>query len=154
MSTATTGPPNSSHPGPAKSRDVFPTRVDAWLTVLVGLAVAICFVQAWSLRSSSAQGALAAFAIGAFSLTMVLALAVPCRYTLETDHLSIRCGFIRKRIPYAQINRIEPSSSPLSAPALSLRRVKIGYGRSFQLVSPRERDRFMEELAKRAGLAG
>jgi len=81
----------------------------------------------------------------------VLALTLPCSYSLEADHLFIRCGFIRRRIPYSQIHRIEPSSNPLSAPALSLRRVKIAYGRSFQLVSPRERERFIEELGQRVG---
>lgn len=91
-------------------------------------------------------------AIGVFTLGIVLVLTVPCRYTLESDHLFIQCGILKKRIPYAEIRKIELSSNPLSAPALSLRRVKIFYGRTFQLVSPLERERFVEELSKRAGL--
>jgi len=133
-----------------ESQDVFPSRVDAWLVALVAAAIARCFIQAWSLRASSAE-ALAACAIGVFTLAVVLAFTVPCRYTLEANRLFIRCGFIRKRIPYAQIDCIEVSSSLLSAPALSLRRVKIGCGRSFLLVSPRECARFIEELEARVG---
>ena len=146
--------PHSSESGTVKNEHVFRTRIDAWLVILIGLAIASCFVQAWSLRSVSPGGSIAAAAIGVLSLVIVLTLTVPCRYTLKGDHLSIQCGVIRKRIPYAQIHGVEASSSPLSAPALSLRRVKILYGRSFQLVSPQERGRFIEELSKRAGLVG
>jgi hypothetical protein len=62
--------------------------------------------------------------------------------------LYIRCGIIKRRIPYWEIHQVERSSNPTSAPALSLRRVKIGYGQSFQLISPRDRDRFIEEITK------
>lgn len=144
--------PNSSESGTVKNEHIFRTRIDAWLVILVGIAIASCFVQAWSLSSVSPGGSIAAAAIGILSLVIVLTVTVPCRYTLKGDHLFIQCGVIRKRIPYAQIHRVEASSSPLSAPALSLRRVKIVYGQSFQLVSPQERDRFIEELSKRAGL--
>jgi len=147
-------PPGIAPRSGANGPEVYPTRVDAWLVVLVAAAVAMCFIQAWSLLASSAGQALAAFAIGVFTLGAVLALTVPCRYTLEADHLLIRCGIIRRRIPFAKIDRIETSWSPLSAPALSLRRVRIGYGRSFQLVSPRERDRFIEALRERVAGAG
>lgn len=146
--------PNSSGSDPVKNGHVFRTRIDAWLVILVGIAIASCFVQAWSLSNVSPGGSIAAGAIGILSLAIVLVLTVPCRYTLEGDHLLIQCGVIKRSIPYAQIHGIEASSSPLSAPALSLRRVKIVYGRSFQLVSPQERGRFIEELSKRAGLVG
>ena len=77
-------------------------------------------------------------------------LLVPCRYTLESDHLLIRCGLIRQRIPYRDITAITPSRSLWSAPALSLQRVKLSYGRSSsQLVSPRERAAFIQALQHR-----
>ncbi|CAN5358774.1 PH domain-containing protein [soil metagenome] len=131
---------------------VFPTRVDAWLIAVIAVAIVLCLYQAWTLRHVASDASFVAMLSGVFSAVVVLAFTVPCRYTLEDDHLAIRCGLIRKRIPYAQIKRIELSSSAMSAPALSLRRVKIVHGRSFQLVSPRDRDRFIEELSKRAGL--
>lgn len=137
-----------------KSGSVFPTRVDAWLVVVIGIAVAMCFFPAWMLRHTSPGGSIAAVVVGLLTLTVVLMLTVPCRYTLESDYLFIQCGILKKRIPYAEIRKIELSSNPLSAPALSLRRVKIVYGRTFQLVSPQERDRFVDELSKRAGLVG
>ena len=79
---------------------------------------------------------------------------MPCRYTLEADHLLIRCGLIRQRIAYRDITAIAPSRSVLSAPALSLQRVKISYRHtSSQLVSPRERGIFIQMLQDRVRAA-
>ena len=80
---------------------------------------------------------------------LFIAVAVPCTYTLARDHLLIRSGLIRQKIAYKDITAVEPSASPLSAPALSLKRVKVSYGRTFQLVSPRERDLFIQSLRER-----
>lgn len=102
MSTPTTGSSSSPGSGTAKSGSVFRTRIDAWLVILVGIAIALCFLQAWSLRNVSSGGSIAAVAIGVSSLAIVLVLTVPCRYTLEGDHLLIQCGVIRQRITYQQ----------------------------------------------------
>jgi membrane protein YdbS with pleckstrin-like domain len=128
--------------------EVYPSRVDAWLVAVLALAVGLCVWQ------GLAMGSVLSLAIGAATLAAVLALTVPCRYTLEADHLAVRCGLIRQRVPYARIRGVQASRNPLSAPALSLRRVKITLERGFVLVSPRERERFMVELRRRAGLTG
>jgi membrane protein YdbS with pleckstrin-like domain len=143
---------NSTDDRSTTNDSVFPTRIDAWLVILVGVAFALCLRQAWSLRGASFGGGMIALAIGIASVITVLALTLPCRYTLKDDHLFIHCGMIKKRIRYAEIHRVESSSNPLSAPALSLRRVRIDHGRSFTLVSPLERGRFIEELLRRCGL--
>lgn len=76
-----------------------------------------------------------------------------CHYTLEADHLRVQSGVVRWRIPYADITDVQASRSPWAAPALSLRRVKISYRGRFQLVSPRERERFIDELRARVARA-
>lgn len=122
---------------------VFSSRVDAWLVLVIGAAIALCFFEAWRLQSTLAA------LVGGFTALLVLGLTVPCRYTLTEDHLLIRCGMFRRRVPYSDIQRIEPSRSMLSAPALSLKRVKIsGVGR-FHLVSPNDRELFIEVLSAR-----
>lgn len=131
---------------------VFPTRVDAWLVLVIGAAVGFCLAQAWYLQGRSPAGSVAALAIGLLTLAFVLACTVPCRYTLGDAALHIRCGFIRQQIPYMQIQRIALSGSPVSAPALSLRRVSIVHGRRATLVSPRDRERFVAVLSLRCGL--
>ena len=92
---------------------VFPSRVDAWLVAVLALAVGLCVWQ------GVATGSAVSLAIGAATLAVVLALTVPCRYTLEADHLAVRCGLIRQQVPYARIRGVEASRNPLSAPALS-----------------------------------
>lgn len=122
---------------------VFPSRVDAWLVFVIGAAVSLCFFEAWRLQSAVAAG------VGGFTSLLVVGFAMPCRYTLTEDHLLIRCGLVRYRVPYAGIQRIEPSRSMLCAPALSVKRVKISsVGRSY-LVSPKDRQLFIQALAAR-----
>ena len=125
---------------------VFFSRVDGWLVAVLLLAVVSPLAAVWW------AGADVVLALASVMVTLLVCgvLLVPCRYTLESDHLLIRCGLIRQRIPYRDITAITPSRSLWSAPALSLQRVKLSYGRtSSQLVSPRERAVFIQALQHR-----
>ena len=128
---------------------VFPSRIDAWLAAVVLLAVlsplAVVAVQ-------GAGSGVEQVVVWAMALLPLLAgglLLLPCRYTLAGDHLHIRCGLVRQRIAYRDITGIAPSRSILSAPALSLDRIQIDYGARRILISPRERQRFVDELRQR-----
>lgn len=126
---------------------VFPSKIDTWLVLVTGAALLLPLVLGVrALQQANFSESLIAFgSVTAVVLVLVL-LVVPCRYTLKSDHLLIQSGLMRQRIPYDRITRVEPTSNPLSAPALSLQRVKISYDGLFQLVSPVERDRFIEAL--------
>lgn len=127
----------------------FPSRVDAWLVGVVLAAVVLPLVLVFVLRPVAGAEVVTLVLAGTTLLVCVM-LLVPCQYTLQADHLLIRCGLIRQRIAYKDITAITPSSSMLSAPALSLKRVKISYGRmSSQLVSPPDREVFMQALRER-----
>ena len=129
---------------------VFPSRIDGWLVAVLVLAVLSPLGAVWW------AGADLVLAMASVLVTLLVcgALLVPCRYTLEADHLLIRCGLIRQRIAYRDITAVVPSSSLLSAPALSLKRVRVSYGRmSSQLVSPREREVFIQALLERVQAA-
>jgi hypothetical protein len=124
---------------------VFFSRVDAWLVLCVGLSIGLCFFLAWAHQS------LFALAVGGFTGASVVLLTVPCKYTLGKRHLEIRCGLVKRVVAYADILDIGRSRSIVSAPALSLKRVRISCGRAVHLVSPSNRERFMAELRARAG---
>jgi hypothetical protein len=71
-------------------------------------------------------------------------------YTLASDHLYVRCGPLHWTVPYAHITEIAPSWAAWSAPALSLRRLRIHYGAGLSLlISPVERERFLRMLLGR-----
>lgn len=131
----------------------FRSDVDLWLIVVIVGAVLFVVYSGFAMRNLNPGAARIAFAAAAFIALLIATIGVPCRYTLGADSLLIQSGLIRWRIAYRDITKIEASSSPISAPAWSLRRVKISFGRSFQLVSPREREIFMRLLALRVASA-
>lgn len=121
----------------------YASRVDAWLAVSLLLAFGAVIYEGAVLGNYVAWGA-------GLLLALLLRLVVlPCRYTLMPDHLLVCCGRRRWEIPYGDIKSIMFSFSPVSAPALSLRRVEIRYGREAILVSPRSRTEFMSALQAR-----
>lgn len=93
-------------------------------------------------------GRTGAFLIGIL-IVMPLALLLPCRYTVTEEELVIRCGVLKERISLKEIVRVFPASNPLSAPALSLRRVQIDLRKGFRLVSPVDREKFIREIEAR-----
>jgi hypothetical protein len=71
-------------------------------------------------------------------------------YILDEKNLLVRSGPIKKTIPLASIRSAKKSSNPLSSPALSLKRIEIRYGTYHRvLISPKDRDEFLRQLAKR-----
>ena len=122
--------------------------------VVLVLGAAVGLLGVYTAFAHTMLEGLVALAILAGTFGIVGLVSWPRTYTLADTHLLVRAGLIRMRIPYADITGIEPSSSPLSAPALSLRRVKIRFAGRFQLVSPEPRDAFIGELKERVRGAG
>lgn len=125
----------------------YASAVDAWLAaVLVGVPLLILGVGVVAFARSPLAGAVQ-IGLGLLTAGLMAAFSVPCHYTLEERALTIRCGLLKETIALGRIRAAEKSRSLWSAPALSLKRVKIVLddGR-FRLVSPRERDEFITAL--------
>jgi hypothetical protein len=131
------------------NEQTFPTRVDAWIVLAAAGGFAAALLGGFTALESNPDEALFAFGFAAFLVALTFLVGIPCRYTLADDHLLIQFGIVRQRIPYADITDVAPSRALWAAPAMSLRRVKVSHGRRFQLVSPRERERFVDELRAR-----
>jgi membrane protein YdbS with pleckstrin-like domain len=131
----------------------YSSKIDVWLACTLSGAVLV--PAAFGINALHTSPALAAvcFAVAAAVVTLLLLLAVPCRYTLSADHLLIRSGIRKHSISFKDIRSVEQSNNPLAAPALSLQRVKISYGKSFVLISPERREEFIRILRERANLA-
>ena len=131
----------------------YSSRIDAWLVALVAGTIGVVLASAVSSYPHSPSESLMALGVLAATLLVSGLVGYPCEYTLTEAQLVIRSGLVRQRIPYRDITAIEPSRSPWAAPALSLRRVKVSFSGRFQLVSPRARERFIDDLRRRVNAA-
>lgn len=126
----------------------FRSAVDSRLMIcLYAGPAALLVVAAYAMQQG--RGDIAGTSLIVFAGLVLLnwLLTWPCRYTLTEDALNVRCGLYFRSIPLDRIADITPTSSWANGPALSLRRVRIDVagGRSC-LVSPVDRDAFMEEV--------
>ncbi len=136
------------------SAPTYPSKVDAWLVAVLVVAIGGTLAAGLAAGPGNPNELYVSLGLTGFIVALIVALVWPCRYVLEAEQLFIASGlFSRQRIPYRQITAVEPSANPLAAPALSLRRVKVSYGKRYQLVSPRDRDEFIRALRARAALA-
>ena len=131
----------------------FRSKVDVWLAVvIVGIFPAIATIFVASGSSAAFWSQLAMWAIPG---VMVLGwLYWSTTYTLDGSELVVRSSGLTWRVPLRDIRTIAHTHNPLSSPALSLDRLRIEYGplRSI-MVSPADRERFLEELEQRRASA-
>ena len=134
----------------------FSTRVDRWLVAVLGGGALLSVAAVIAAAREAPREALMAGLIVAASFGLVIALAVPTRYIITEDELTIRSGMLRHSIPLESIVRVYPTRNPLSAPAWSLDRLGVDYrrtrGRSLALISPDRREEFLDLLAVRSAL--
>ncbi|MDX1964150.1 MAG: PH domain-containing protein [Pirellulales bacterium] len=134
----------------------FPSKIDWW----VAAALALPLITGMSIGILSLwEGNTTSLLIGLGMLLGVgllyWGLIFPMRYGLSDSQLVIRCGICRWTIPLQKISSVNPTSNPLSSPALSLDRLHIQYGPSFfnsVMISPQDSNLFLQELAQKAGL--
>jgi hypothetical protein len=124
----------------------FRSKVDWWIGLLVGGAllfgpVALALAGEW-----------AVLPLTLLAPVIVAFLCWPCDYTLMEDHLLVRSGLVKWRVPYGQIEHVYPTRNPLSSPAWSLDRLAIKYGKKWVMVSPEDKLDFLRLLMERAGL--
>lgn len=121
----------------------FKSKKDLWL----GLVLWISMIG--GLIATIIDGSGIAIFIMALSFILVAVIWFGMGYYIENDILEIKVGPFSSKINIEEIKSIEDSRNPLSSPALSLDRIKIVYGYSrVALISPKEKDLFIEELLK------
>lgn len=80
---------------------------------------------------------------------LLVAGAVPCRYTLMSDALRLQSGFYLRRIPYAEIFAITLEQGWTWAPALSANRIVLHHTGGSVRISPLRQAEFLADLARR-----
>lgn len=122
----------------------FKSKVDLGLTAILWGSVALCFFPVFL-----EGGLIIGLVIGIPMAIFIFLLWVNTKYYIRDEHVVIKGIFKDTLIPIASITSVRPTRNPLSAPALSMDRLEINYGKyDFALISPLEKERFLEELLK------
>ena len=142
----------SSHHSPPRPT-VYVSAVDLWLVIVLLLSPMVAFaVGIYLWREGDMDGAKMLFLTAAVTLAATLIFVVPCRYTVDDDELHIRCGIISYRVPIKLIDSVERSRTLISGPALSLNRVIVKTKLKNYILSPRDRDAFIDDITTASAL--
>ncbi len=129
-------------------KKIYKSQIDEWL---IGLIIFFFALEVYTSYSAFEEGALqlAYILLAAVPVELVLIVCAfkSCKYILFDDRLEVACLFIKQIFPYSKITKIQASQNFLSAPAFSLKRIRIDLddGR-FTLISPPNRENFIAEL--------
>lgn len=136
-----------SKPNSPDRPTVYTSGVDLWIAVLLIMSpifAAGLGLYAWT--EGEKDGAVILLITAVATCVFTLALTLPCRYTIEDEDLHVRCGILSYRIPLKTIERVEPSRTLASGPALSLKRVKVFTKFKNYVLSPRDQEEFIADL--------
>jgi len=134
----------------------FRSKRDAWISALLGLVMLVSAVSFLSVlrvaREDSAYWLAALSPLVTFALVLWLMRTIA--YEIAADGLRARCGPLRFRVPFAEIEAVEPKRGlDLEmgwSLALSLDRLLVRRRRGLALaISPEPRELFLAELAAR-----
>ena len=130
-----------------------PSRIDWWIALLLAVGPVVLINLGIYLQKSTpgGEGAGACMLTGIVLGILTWLLTFPCQYTFEDDRLVVQAGLRHWRIPYTNIDSIEPSTNLQKSPALSLHRIQIQHDRKTIYISPLDRDRFIRKLQEKVG---
>lgn len=118
------------------------SKIDWWLMLIVFAATG------WPIIDGIITGEPILILIFVVINALLIWMFSSTNYTIDGGILLIRCGFFGKqKIVIGEIKSVKKTNNPLSAPALSLKRLEIKYGKfDSALISPKERAQFITHL--------
>jgi hypothetical protein len=126
------------------------SKVDAKIGLVSGLAVVVLTVAGVTLPDPVHGTALALHAVALIGLAVCVWTLLGTYYVIDATSLVIRSGPFHWIIPLREIRSVEPTRDVRSGPALSFDRLRIEYsGGRVILISPREKQEFLADLARR-----
>ena len=125
----------------------FNSAVDWWFYAALLLSAVICVAATVPATLAGELPIWLAIGINALGAGLPLWFLLATYYVVENGRLLIRCGPFRWQLAVADITKVERTRSPLSSPALSLKRLRITYGHHQQvMVSPKDDEGFLSAL--------
>ncbi|WP_180953743.1 PH domain-containing protein [Bacillus sp. T33-2] len=129
----------------------FHSEKDPWLTLTIFGSLTVSILSCgYSLLFGRLPGMLTPLIILGAAFVFVLWIWLTTYYDLDDDNLIIRSGPFKKTVPLNEIHSVKKTSNIISSPALSLKRLHIKNGNNKSaIISPQDRDEFLEILRKR-----
>lgn len=134
-------------------RRTFKSKVDPWIAAMaIGPGLMIVPLVAWLVWRS---GQMTTGSVVSLAVTLLFTLGLPLwvflttRYEITSDTLRIQAGPLRQQVALKEITKVDTSRSWASAPALSLRRLRVTFanGRTV-LISPADERGFLATLVQ------
>jgi hypothetical protein len=140
-------PPELDTERPARR---FTSKVDAWLVLVIAAGLLAMWLAPFGrVRAGRPIDALD-FALPMLATAFIVWLFRTTAYVVTEDSLVVRSGPVRKTVPLGSITRLRATRNPLSSPALSLDRIEVTYGTRRVLISPKDKQGFLEAVLERS----
>lgn len=131
---------------------VYRSKVDLWLVIVLtisSISLLTLIYNTFDFKSSYED---VIFLVLFVFLAILIWLPIPTTYyVVECGILKVHSIFLKWEIPLNAIQKIEQTSDFLSAPALSLDRIKIEYKKNnmheYIMISPKNRAEFIKEIS-------
>lgn len=131
---------------------VYHSGVDLWVRIMLLLSpVFTAVVGIYFIMNQRPGDAMTMFFVGVVTMLITAMFTTPCRYTILSDALSVRCGIICYQVPFTEIKTVEKSSTWINGPALSMKRVVVSTEKRKLVLSPKDRDEFITDLRECTG---
>jgi len=127
----------------------FASKIDAWLLAVLALAVLLQIVATVGvlMQNEDPWAGVIMVLVSLLLFVLIGTTVAFTYYSVEGNTLRVVSGPFRWTIPIDRIESVEPTRNPLSAPALSIDRLKIRYsGGKAILVSPADKKGFVRAL--------
>ncbi|USP39512.1 PH domain-containing protein [Acinetobacter sp. XS-4] len=132
----------------------FKSKVDWWILVIfLGVTIYILNDILKLQSTHNIKNNFFDIIIYSILLWLIWTPIINTNYTIDKNYLIIKCTVLKWKIKIKSIQSVEKTYNPLSAPALSLDRLKIkylddtGYLKTI-MISPKEKDEFIKTLNK------
>ena len=124
------------------------SKIDYLSTAVLGLSAVVLFLLGGHYFVGENRLTLSSIIASGIVVLVSVSFIYPMYYQIGASVLTIRSGFTRTRIPISQILTIKPSWNPLSSTALSVDSLRIDYLATFVVISPKDKNKFIHDLAR------
>lgn len=131
----------------------YKSKIDWWLIIVLILASVILVQSIYiNLKTYNLYQNLPYFIFYSLIMVLIWLPITTTYYVVDTKNLKVQSMFFKWEIPLENIHKIEQTSNPLSAPALSLDRIRIKYMQNGSphsiMVSPKNKAEFIKAISK------